>query len=214
MAAKFAHPVLIATLILAGATALTSEAQTSPPVAPGSTPADPQLLATIFRCVRYSNGFATIAQRGDRTTPPVITWNYTLGQYTPQERCNIVSQRLTQTVAQNAGKLRNLQLMAGAVNHQAVICVVNNAQPACNTSNVLFTLRSENATRPDEVLASLHNFSVKGSGTPIDESDGLDPLPLEGLNQFLGPEAGADSGASSPNSVPNPDNGSHSSQFQ
>jgi hypothetical protein len=202
MAAKFAHPVLIATLILAGATALTAEAQTSPPVAPG-TPTDPRLLSTIFRCVRYSNGFATIAQRGDRTTPPLITWNYTLGQYTPQGRCNIVSQRLTQAVAENAGKLTNLQLLAGAVNHQAVICVVSNIQPACNMSNVLFTLRAENATRPDEVLATLHNFSVKGSGSPIPESDGLDPLPLEGLNQFLGPEAGADSGSNSPDSEPN-----------
>jgi len=40
--------------------------------------------------------------------------------------------------------------MAGSVNNQAVICVINNAESFCNRSNTLFTLR-ENA-KEDEVM--------------------------------------------------------------
>ena len=164
---QFTVSVLVATLTFYGAIALPAEAQTSLPYAPGETRFADHPVSTVFRCVRHSNGFATIAQRGDRTTSPVITWNATLGQYTPQERCNIVSQRLTAAVARNGGKLRNLQLTVGAVNNQAVICVVNNVQPVCNRLNTLLTLQPENAKRPVEILTKLHNFSVQGSGNPI-----------------------------------------------
>ena len=166
MKSKFTVPVLVATLTFYGATALPVEAKTSLHASRKTTDAA-YTVSTVFRCVRHDNGFATIAQRGDRTTLPVITWNATLGQYTPQQRCNIVSQRLTAAVARNGGKLRNLQLSAGAVNNQAVICVINNVKPVCNRSNMLFTLRPENALRPDEIPARLHNFSLQGGGNPI-----------------------------------------------
>ena len=192
MQAQFTGCLVLATLFFSGAATLTAAAPPSPSVVP-ATPAVAHPISTIFRCVRDGNGFATIAQRGDRITPPVITWNSKLGQYTPQQRCNIVSQKLTQAVAQNGGKFKNLLLMAGPVNNQAVICVVNNAQSFCNRSNTLFTLGKENARRQDEVIASLRNFSRQASGTPIPESDGYDPIPLEGLNQFLGPEDELDS---------------------
>lgn len=144
---------------------------------------------TVFHCIKKGNGFVTVAQRGDRTTPPIISWRSTLGrQYNPQGRCNIVSQKLTQTVARNGGKLRNLQLMAGAVKNQVVICVVSKAQFGCNSSNMLFTLGQENSRRPDQVIARLSNFSVYGKGEPIAESNGLDPVSLDGLNRFLGSE--------------------------
>lgn len=193
MQPKFTGYLLLTTLFFSGAATLTAEAQTPPSVAPRGTPAVAHPISTIFRCVREGNGFATIAQRGDRITPPVITWNSKLGQYTPQQRCNIVSQRLTQAVAQNGGKFKNLLLMAGSVNKQAVICVVNNAQAFCNRSNTLFTLGRENVGRQDEVIARLRNFSRQASGTPIPESEGLEPISLEGLNQFLGPEDEPDS---------------------
>ena len=159
--------ILIATLTFYGATALPASAKTSLTYVLGKNSNAAHSISTVFLCVRHVNGFATIAQRGDRTTPPVITWNATLGEYTPQQRCNIVSQRLTATVARNGGKLRNLQLTAGVVNNQAVICVVNNVQPICNSSNMLFTLPPENAKIPGEVLAKLYNFSIQGSGNPI-----------------------------------------------
>lgn len=193
MEAKFTCSLLVATLVFSGATTLTASAQTSSNVA---------RISTIFRCVREGNGFATIAQRGDRITPPVITWNSKLGQYTPQQRCNIASQKLTTAVAQNGGKFKNLQLLAGSVNNQAVICVINKVQPTCNSSNTLFTLRAENAGKPDEVISRLRNFSRQASGTPISESYGLEPVPLEGLNRFLGPEEKTDAKTSSFNAMP------------
>ena len=190
MEAKFTGSVLVATLISFGAAALTAEAQTPPSVATlGGMRYFGQLSSTVFHCVRKGDGFATIAQRGDRRTPPVITWSYTLGrQYNPQQRCNIVSQKLTQTVARNGGKLKNLQLVVGPVKNQLVVCVVNMPQFICNSSNMLFTLRPENARRADQVIARLNNFSAQGSGAPVAESAGLDSLPLENLNRFLDSE--------------------------
>lgn len=190
MEAKFTGSVLVATLLISGAATLPAEAQTSrSAVAFGGNRSINQPVATVFRCVQKRNGFATVAQRGDRTTPPVITWSSTLGrQYNPQKRCSIVSQRLTQTVARNGGKLRNLQLIAGPVKNQVVICVVSNAQSGCNNYNMLFTLKAENARRPDEIVARLNNFSFLGSGDPVAESGGLDSFALEKLNRFLGSE--------------------------
>ena len=186
MADKFTGAVLLASIIFSGGTVTAYAPPALIPPAKTLLAATPTL--TTFRCQQTGKGFATIAQRGDRTTPPLIIWKSTLGgQYNPQQRCHLVSQKLTQTVIRNGGKLRNLQLMAGPVKHQVVICVVNTSS-ACNSSNMLFTLRPENAKRTDEVLASLNNFSIKGSGAPVPESNGLDPLPLEELNRFLGPE--------------------------
>ncbi len=173
MRAKFTGSVLVATLVFSGASALRAEAHP---------------LVTTFRCVQEGQGFATIAERGDRKTPPLIIWNTILGTYTPKERCNTVSRRLTQVVTENGGKLQNLQLAAGTVKNQAVICAVNNGQSACNRSNMLFTLQPENARNPNAVVATLQDFSVKGSGAPIDESYGQHTLALKQLDQFLGSE--------------------------
>ena len=173
MGAKFTGSVLVTTLVFLGATAVRAEAHP---------------LVTTFRCVQEGQGFATIAERGDRKTPPIIIWNTALGKYTPAERCNTVSQRLTQVVAENGGKLQNLQLTAGTVQNQAVICAVKNEQSACDRSNLLFTLRPENARNPNAVVATLQNFSVQGSGDPIAESYGQHTLALEQLDRFLGSE--------------------------
>lgn len=186
MESKFTCSVLAATLMFSGATVLPVEAQTARVVAVKTRSA---AQPTVFLCVQNRNNFATIAQRGDRTTPPLIIWTSTLGgQYNPQERCSIVSQKLTRTVVHNGGKLKNLQLKAGAVRRQVVICVVKSARSGCNGSNMLFTLRPENAKRKNQVLARLTNFSAAGSGAPIFESGGVDSVALEDLNQFLGSE--------------------------
>ena len=190
MKVKFTSSV-VATVFLSSAALLTTlEAQASPRVmALKGSPSTAQNQSTTFRCVRSGRGFATIAQRGDRTTPALITWNTILGnQYHPQQRCNTVSQRLTKAVAYNGGKLKNLELKAGPIKNQVVVCVVKNVQSACNTSNMLFTLRPENARKADQIVARLNNFSVQGSGVPVAESSGIDSVPLEDLNRFLGSE--------------------------
>ena len=194
MSAKFTDSILVATL-------LTLSSSIAFGLAPTRVAA--QSSGTIFRCIKYNKGFATIAQRGDRVTPPAITWNAKLGSYTPEKRCRLVSQKLTQVVALNGGKLRNLVLITGTLNRQKVVCVINSSvSTACNSANLLFTLQPKNAIRQGEVAAKLHNFSVMGTGSPVEEFVGTTPrplftvkpqpassadsLPLEGLNQFLG----------------------------
>lgn len=135
---------------------------------------------TIFECVKeQSNGnIATIAKRGDRTSTPLIIWTATLssdvagGSYTPERRCNAVAKRLTSLVATlGQGSLKNLLLDYKPLNREVAICVYHAAQSQCTNGNTVFTLKPENRAIADEILASLKEFSEKGSGSPIFESD-------------------------------------------
>lgn len=163
---KFPISVLVATLAFSGNLAFQAEAQTSQNTS--STP------VTVFRCVPQGKAFATIAQRGTRISRPMIIWeSYVFGpEYTPQQRCQNVSQRLTMAVAQNGGKLRNLLLTTGRVDGYTVVCYVNSGAPRCNRSNTLFTLKPENAQDPGAALAGLLVFGKTGSGSPLRESAG------------------------------------------
>lgn len=126
-------------------------------------------VTTLFRCVREGNNYATIAERGERTTAPIISWRTAeFGpQYTPQQRCRIVSDRLSTAVAQNGGRLSNLYITTGTLNRLPVVCFVNNSSSGCNSQNLLLTLDRRNAQNPDAVLDSLFNFGVSGTGSPI-----------------------------------------------
>lgn len=206
MKAKFNSSVLAGTLIFSLSAALITEGQTSAGALAFSENSahTKSAVSTTFRCIQNGNHFSTVANRGDRTTPPLITWSSGLGsQYGPRERCNIVSRKLTHVVALNGGKLSNLELMAGPVQNQVVICVVNKSPSFCNSSNMLFTLGPQNAKRPDVVIEKLSYFSIQGSGGPVAESSGLDSLRLEELNRFLGAEDTTNSGTASPRRMPN-----------
>jgi hypothetical protein len=102
----------------------------------------------------------------------VWTTNYFGANYTPQQRCQMVSARLTSAVAQNGGRLSNLRLSSGSVNNETVVCVTN-GYGTCAASNMLFTLRPENARNSQDVLARLVEFGRLGSGSPVYESGGL-----------------------------------------
>jgi hypothetical protein len=164
-------PILVPALAFSGAVAFQTEAQANPP-----SPKNPsQNQATIFLCVSQDSAFATVAERGSRRSTPMIIWeSYVFGlQYTPKQRCEIVAQKLTTAVAQNGGRLRNLLLTSGRVNGQTVICYAKTADPICNSSNLLFTLKPENAKDPGAVLASLLRFGQgAASGSPLRESAG------------------------------------------
>ncbi|WP_019498775.1 COP23 domain-containing protein [Pseudanabaena sp. PCC 6802] len=152
----------------------------TPPVKPSdATPlvkpsgATPPVLTT-FHCVQMGDAsYATVARRGDRQTPPMILWRSTLGeygQYTPQRRCQIVSDKFTRAVALNGGKLGGMSLTYGINNRQRVICHVNHFRESCNSENQLFTLRPSDYGRERQILEQLVNFSAKGSGTPVQQS--------------------------------------------
>lgn len=163
---KFSISVLIATLVAASAVSFHYQAQ-------AQTTKNTQ-TATVFSCVRSGKGYATIAQRGNLRSAPMIAWQrYVSAEYTPEQRCRAVSQRLTKAVAQNGGRLSNLLLTTGTVNGETVICYVNSGA-RCSTTNTLFTLSRENAKDPGLALANLLRFGRRASDTPLRESAGGD----------------------------------------
>lgn len=165
MKIKSTVAVLGATVAFSSAVAFQTEAQAQYPSSNNS-------IVTVFQCVRYGKAFATVAQRGDRRSAPIIVWeSYVFGpEYTPQQRCNNVSQRLTSAVAQNGGKMTNLLLTTGIVKGQTVICYINTGEARCNQRNMLFSLKPENAKDPGAALAGLLRFGRSGTGTALHES--------------------------------------------
>jgi len=155
---KFTAPLLASALVFAGTVALASQVQAAPTSNWNNT-------RTTFQCVTSGRNFVTIARRGNVTTDPMILWKSTeFGrEYTPWQRCQIVSNRLTKAVAQNGGRLSNLQLTTGIVNNLPVVCYVN-GRGRCNSQNLLFTLDKRNAKNPGDALTRLINFAQDGGG--------------------------------------------------
>jgi hypothetical protein len=140
-------------------------------------------VPTTFQCVRHSGGenaakFATIAAKatGERTDP-ILLWKSTYfvqDGYTPERRCYAVTNNLNKAVSMNGGKLGNLFLTGGPVygKKDPVICYVNQSSGGCNSSNILFTVSGQNRNKIKEILTSLMNFGITGSGSAIQESEG------------------------------------------
>lgn len=148
-----------------------------------------------FSCLQMDNDYATVAQRGNATLPqPMIMWTRSAGQYTPQQRCNTVTQRLNNLVADNSGSLQGLLFTVGALNNERVVCLTDDITSGCNSGNILFTLSANNARNAEEVLKSLIAFTVVGSGNAVFESSDEDEQPpyvgLGELDRKLQPELG------------------------
>lgn len=137
----------------------------------------PAVANTTFRCIPHGNGYATIAVASTgHESRPLITWNsqaFIAGGYTPQSRCQAVSQRLTSAVAQSGGLLSNLLLTTGSVNGLDVVCWVNNSSSICNPNNLLVTIspgRSAGQFLGNFLKMADNPFDVHG--TPAQESEG------------------------------------------
>ncbi|MFB2920926.1 COP23 domain-containing protein [Aerosakkonema funiforme] len=118
--------------------------------------------STVFVCENTADGIlATVAKRGEYTSSPLITWQSTYfgSNYTPDARCSIVSEKLTNAVASNGGSLANLNLTHGRVNNQTVICWVQ-GRARCNAGNMLFTLRPANAKKAPAIVQQLQDFAL------------------------------------------------------
>lgn len=159
--------IVVAALALSGAVMFQTQVQAKP--APSRASSGNQ--STVFRCVRSGRSFATIAQRGSRRSAPLITWQRYVGEMTPQERCDLVSKKLTNAVRQNGGSLSRLMLTTGNLNNQPVICYITPRSPRCSNTNMLFTITNpESARDPGRVLASLLLFGTPGSIGSVPES--------------------------------------------
>lgn len=128
----------------------------------------PSTDATVFECIPADNPgqYATIARRGQLVTPPMILWQQ-VQYYTPQQRCQIVSDRLSGAVKASGGRFGNLLLTYGNVNQQSVICYVQSRTGSCNNDNILLTLRPEDQGHELEILTQLVTFGTEASGSPL-----------------------------------------------
>jgi hypothetical protein len=108
----------------------------------------------------------TVVQKGDRQAV-MVNWNYDgFGKdFTPQKRCQMVSERLQQAANINGGTFKDLQLASGTVNAQPVICALQSNGTKCNRQNLLFTLKPENARNPDAVIQKIFSFAQDGSSS-------------------------------------------------
>lgn len=132
---------------------------TAPSVAPS-----PQ--QTTVACV----GQQTVISRAQKSAI-LISWqtNEFGAQYTPERRCQIVSQKLQAAVDTAGGKLSKLHLTNGPVNNRQVICVVAPGTFSCNSTNMLFTLKRENERKAASIIRNMTNFKT-GSAAIVEDS--------------------------------------------
>lgn len=197
-------------IVVAGIATLTSQAHAgrlnapasqprprSPIIHPVETqpPVRPQVIRTTVRCL----GAVTVAEKNGRIAP-VIVWStdYFGPQYSPETRCQMVSPKLNRAVQANGGRFRDMVFAAGTVNGEYVICALWPGQYACNSSNMLFTLKPENRPRVRQILEELTNFGVTGSSSIVeDQGEGVQ-VDISDLDQELEGEGVAPSDPSQP----------------
>ncbi|MDD1422182.1 COP23 domain-containing protein [Dolichospermum sp. ST_sed1] len=176
--------ILTATLAISSLLPLGTKVQALPLVdttvenSDSSTMADTDLseeadTGTKFICVPQGDGnVATVGQRPGGEPIPVIVWTEASAKYfgekfTPQGRCQIVTQRLTDAIVESGGSLKDVVLMNGKVGNKTVICVVSINDTGCDGSNTLFTLNPKNAEKADDVLAQIVQISREGSSAGV-----------------------------------------------
>lgn len=171
---------LLIMLLALGATisgfsnSLKSEAR---PIVGSSSPSRsrPIVAKTItqFNCIAKTIGqdYATVGQRADKKVI-LIVWTQKAArhfgeEYTPQKRCNIVTEKLNEFVRINNGTMKGLMLTNGYINDKKVVCVLRKGETSCNPENLLFTLNPDNASRPSEIVNQLLNTSRYASISTI-----------------------------------------------
>lgn len=162
---KIKYISLLSTVVLSTVTVLSQLALYSPA----------QAGSNNFFCGRSQGVPATIA-RTSRGDVPVIRWvstQFANSGYTPQKRCQIVSQKFQQY--NNDGTLK--YLTTGWKNGNSVVCVASYQGGSC--SGVLFTLKP--GQNPNKTLRQLMAVRTRASG-PLNETEERVYIDME---QFL-----------------------------
>lgn len=131
--------------------------------------AQTQPTRTTFHCIRQGNGYATVARRGSRQTGAMITWNSTAfgPKFTPQKRCQLVSQRLSKAVTSSGGRLSTLKLTHGIINSNPVVCYIKIRAEECNSNNLILTLNQSERGQEEQILNEFKKFSVGATSTSL-----------------------------------------------
>jgi hypothetical protein len=155
-------------------------------MAPTETPNNTQqiITASASSLKVTCQDLKTVVQKGDRQAV-MVSWNYDgFGkEFTPEKRCQMVSERLQQVANINGGTFKDLQLASGTVNSQPVICALQSNGTKCNRQNLLFTLKPENARNPDAVIQKIFSFAQDGSSS-INESASHQPKVEKNLGNW------------------------------
>jgi hypothetical protein len=169
-----ASPLLIGKLAQAQLPPIVDNNPTEPTVP--ETPSNFQVTTSSTSGLKVScQDLKTVVQKGDRQAI-MVTWNYGgFGkEFTPEKRCQMVSERLQQAANSNGGTFKDLQIASGTVNSQSVICALPSNSNKCNRQNLLFTLNPENARNPDAIIQKIFSFAQDGSSS-INESASRQP---------------------------------------
>jgi Circadian oscillating protein COP23 len=135
-----------------------------------------QIVAAAATLKVSCQDLTTVVKKGDRQAT-MVSWSYAgFGkEFSPEKRCQMVSERLQQVADQNGGTFKDLQLASGTINSQPVICALQSNAKKCTTQNLLFTLKPENARNPEAVIQKIFTFAQDGTGT-LNESASTTPL--------------------------------------
>lgn len=111
-------------------------------------------------------------------------------------KCEIVSERLTQAVAANGGKLSKLRMTHGNIGRNPVICYINNSNEQCNSKNLLLTLNQSDRGKESQILQQLVTFGIQGTGPTLTRGRAIINLGIEVENAL-----GVGGAAESPNTT-------------
>jgi Circadian oscillating protein COP23 len=138
------------------------------PVVPKETATSP--TAAISKLEVKCQDSKTVVTKDDQQAV-MMTWttNHFGSEFTNSKRCQIVSERLQKAANSNGGTFKGLELASGTVNSQTVICALQSGGKKCDSNNMLFTLKPENAGNPEAVIQQVLSFAADGSGN-VEES--------------------------------------------
>lgn len=149
-----------------------------------SRPATAQKVQARFYCGQSYHPEAkkivptTFVATSARAEPiALLRWKSAFGAYSPQTRCNMVSQKF-----QSAWKNGNLRYIAAGTDQasgQGIICGLANNTQTCDKSKLLFTLRSRRDA--GDVISSINDIRAGRSGGVTDQSSGGEVVNLEEL---------------------------------
>jgi Circadian oscillating protein COP23 len=139
-------------------------------------------ISTSISCVNSDGTFVTVAeQAGNKGV--LFTWKTTeFGpEFTPENRCRIVSNKFNDFVRVNGGTFSNLYLTTGVVNGYPVICMNRSGEKSCN---VLFTLKQKNRRQAENIIRVLKDpNSLPSNGVDESGSDNP-PAPILELSEW------------------------------
>ena len=148
---------------------------------PDKIPTTTASLNGSVKCIMRNNTFVTVAKQGE-VTAVLFSWRTTeFGpEYTPKDRCRIVSNKFDNLVQSNGGSFNNLYLTTAIVNGYPVICTRKADDIPCN---ILFTLSRRNRNQAEKILLSLRDPSSL-EATGIEESSSANPRPVVDLGKW------------------------------